>query len=108
MIDWYIWNQNSLARRSINFVIIIFDTQMKRVAELSIDHHLLVSWIRWLGRHTGLVHLVSVFWECLAEAQVKENFNSHLQQRLYCILGETGNMELELFTFQASITEAAV
>jgi hypothetical protein len=48
------WYQNTLGRRSmIDFVIVssdlrpyVLDTRVKRGAELSTDHHLVVSWIR--------------------------------------------------------------
>ena len=52
------WYQSTLGRRSmINFVIVssdlgpcVLDTQVKRGAELSTDHHLVVSWCRWQGK----------------------------------------------------------
>jgi len=47
----------------IDFVIVsadlrphVLDTRVKRGAELSTDHHLKVSWIRWWGRLTDLVN----------------------------------------------------
>ncbi|KAK3522948.1 hypothetical protein QTP86_010078 [Hemibagrus guttatus] len=50
----YTWYQDTLGRRSmIDFVVIssdlrphVLDTRVKRGAELSTDHHLVVSWIR--------------------------------------------------------------
>ena len=52
------WYQSSLGQRSmIDFVVVssdlgpyVLDTRVKRGAELSTDHHLVVSWIRWQGR----------------------------------------------------------
>ena len=49
------WHQDTLGRRSmIDFVVVssdlrpcVLDTRVKRGAELSTDHHLVVSWIRW-------------------------------------------------------------
>uniref|UniRef100_A0A8C6NR47 Endonuclease/exonuclease/phosphatase domain-containing protein n=1 Tax=Nothobranchius furzeri TaxID=105023 RepID=A0A8C6NR47_NOTFU len=54
----YTWYQGSLGRRSmIDFVVVssdlrpyVLDTRVKRGAELSTDHHLVVSWIRWQGK----------------------------------------------------------
>ena len=54
----YTWHQNTLGLRSqIDFVIVsadlrpsVLDTRVKRGAELSTDHHLVVSWIRWRGK----------------------------------------------------------
>ncbi|KAI3367240.1 hypothetical protein L3Q82_008292 [Scortum barcoo] len=51
------WHQDTLGRRSmIDFVVVssdlrpyVLDTRVKRGAELSTDHHLVVSWIRWHG-----------------------------------------------------------
>uniref|UniRef100_A0A8C6KQA6 Endonuclease/exonuclease/phosphatase domain-containing protein n=1 Tax=Nothobranchius furzeri TaxID=105023 RepID=A0A8C6KQA6_NOTFU len=53
----YTWYQGSLGHRSmIDFVVVssdlrpyVLDTRVKRGAELSTDHHLVVSWIRWQG-----------------------------------------------------------
>ena len=51
------WHQDTLGRRSmINFVVVssdlrpyVLDTRVKRGAELSTDHHLVVTWMRWRG-----------------------------------------------------------
>ncbi|KAI3363710.1 hypothetical protein L3Q82_001324 [Scortum barcoo] len=56
------WHQDTLGRRSmIDFVVVssdlrpyVLDTRVKRGAELSTDHHLVVvSWIRWQRRNVG-------------------------------------------------------
>ncbi|KAI3357062.1 hypothetical protein L3Q82_015445 [Scortum barcoo] len=56
----------------------------KRGAELSTDHHLVVSWIRWqrrkLDRPGRPKRIVRVCWERLAEPSVREVFNSHLRK----------------------------
>ncbi|KAI3373348.1 hypothetical protein L3Q82_006650 [Scortum barcoo] len=52
------WHQDTLGRRSmIDFVVVssdlrpyVLDTRVKRGAELSTDHHLVVSWLRWQRR----------------------------------------------------------
>ena len=52
------WHQDTLGRSSmIDFVVSsselrphVLDTQVKRGAELSTDHHLVVSWLQWWGR----------------------------------------------------------
>ena len=51
------WYRTTLGQRSmIDFVVVsadlrphVLDTRVKRGAELSTDHHLVVSWIRWRG-----------------------------------------------------------
>ncbi|XP_054863716.1 uncharacterized protein LOC129348130 [Amphiprion ocellaris] len=55
---------------------------LKREAELSTDHHLVVSWIQWQERLPDRPgkpkHVVRVNWERLAEGPVHVVFNSHL------------------------------
>ncbi|KAI3364639.1 hypothetical protein L3Q82_011422, partial [Scortum barcoo] len=74
------WHQDTLGRRSmIDFVVVSsdlrpyvldLDTRVKRGAELSTDHHLVVSWIRWqrrkLDRPGRPKRIVRVCWERLA------------------------------------------
>uniref|UniRef100_A0A8C6Q6A0 Reverse transcriptase domain-containing protein n=1 Tax=Nothobranchius furzeri TaxID=105023 RepID=A0A8C6Q6A0_NOTFU len=109
-VHCYTWYQGSLGRRSmIDFVVVssdlrpyVLDTRVKRGAELSTDHHLVVSWIRWQGkmpRRPGRPkHIVRVCWEHLAEEPVKTVFNSHLRQsfdRLFNIAWSSGAVPVE-------------
>ncbi|XP_049897575.1 uncharacterized protein LOC126388500 [Epinephelus moara] len=101
------WYQNTLGQRlMIDFVVVssdlrpcVLDTRVKRGAELSTDHHLVVSWIRWRGRLPDRPgkpkRVVRVNWEHLAEAPVHGVFNSHLQKNFMWIPGEVGDMESE-------------
>ncbi|XP_076740219.1 uncharacterized protein LOC143418639 [Maylandia zebra] len=102
----------------IDFVIVsadlrpyVLDTRVKRGAELSTDHHLVVSWIRWRGktldRPGAPKRVVRVCWERLAEAPVREIFNAHLRQSFNSIPRETGDIESEWTMFSVSIAEAA-
>ena len=75
---------------------------MKRGAELSTDHHLVVSWLRWWGRMPW-----GVCWEHLAESPVRESFNSHLRESFDHVPGEAGDIESEWVMFHASIFKAA-
>ncbi|TKS65587.1 NLR family CARD domain-containing protein 3 CARD15-like protein [Collichthys lucidus] len=82
------WHQDALGRSSmIDFVVVssdlwphVLDTQVKRRAELSTDHHLVVSWLRWWGRMAVRPgrpkRSVWVCWERLAESPVRKSFNS--------------------------------
>lgn len=113
------WHQDTLGRRSmIDFVVVssdlrpyVLDTRVKRGAELSTDHHLVVSWIRWRGRRLdGLgrpKRTVRVCWERLAESPVRKIFNSHLRQSYDQIPREAGDIESEWTMFSTSIVEAA-
>ncbi|KAI3361528.1 hypothetical protein L3Q82_013677 [Scortum barcoo] len=99
------WHQDTLGRRSmIDFVVVssdlrpyVLDTRVKRGAELSTDHHLVVSWIRWqrrkLDRPGRPKRIVRVCWERLAEPSVREVFNSHLRKSFSQIPREAGDIE---------------
>ncbi|XP_049457564.1 craniofacial development protein 2-like [Epinephelus fuscoguttatus] len=112
------WYQNTLGQRSmIDLVVVsadlrpcVLDIQVKRGAELSTDHHLVVSWIRWRGRlldRSGKPKcVVRVNWKCLAEDPVCGVFNSHLRENFSCIPGEVGDMESEWAMLKVSIVEA--
>ncbi|KAI3362053.1 hypothetical protein L3Q82_012386 [Scortum barcoo] len=116
------WHQDTLGRRSmIDFVVAfissdlrpyVLDTRVKRGAELSTDHHLVVSWIRWqrrkLDRPGRPKRIVRVCWERLAEPSVREVFNSHLRKSFSQIPREAGDIESEWTMFSASIVDAAV
>ncbi|KAK0144605.1 Craniofacial development protein 2 [Merluccius polli] len=111
------WHQDTLGRSSMNdFVVVssnlrphVLDTQAKRGAELSTDHHLVVSWLRWWGRipvRPGRPkRIVRVCWERLAESPVRESFNSHLRESFDHVPGEAGDIEWAMF--RASIVKAA-
>ncbi|KAL0169720.1 hypothetical protein M9458_034316, partial [Cirrhinus mrigala] len=119
-VHQYTWYQDTLGRRSmIDFVVVssdlrpyVLDTRVKRGAELSTDHHLVVSWIRWRGRKLDRLgrpkRTVRVCWESLAEPPVREVFNSHLRQSFNQIPREDGDIESEWTMFSASIVNAAV
>ncbi|KAI3370935.1 hypothetical protein L3Q82_023490 [Scortum barcoo] len=114
------WHQDTLSRRSmIDFVVVssdlrpyVLDTRVKRGAELSTDHHLVVSWIRWqrrkLDRPGRPKRIVRVCWERLAEPSVREVFNSHLRKSFSQIPTEAGDIESKWTMFSASIVDAAV
>ena len=113
------WHQDTLGRSSmIDFVVVssdlrphVLDTRVKRGAELSTDHHLVVCWLRWWGkmpvRPGRPKRIVRVCWERLAESPVRRSFNSHLRQNFTHVPGEAGDIESEWTMFRASIVEAA-
>ncbi len=89
----------------------VLDTRVKRGAELSTDHHLVVSWIRWRRRKPDRLgrpkRIVRVCWERLAEPSVSGVFNSHLRESFSQIPGEVGDIESEWTMFSTSIADAA-
>ncbi|KAI3363595.1 hypothetical protein L3Q82_001227 [Scortum barcoo] len=104
----------------IDFVVVssdlrpyVLDTRVKRGAELSTDHHLVVSWIRWQrrkldrpGRPKRIVRgLLGTSGRALS---VREVFNSHLRKSFSQIPREAGDIESEWTMFSASIVDAAV
>ncbi|XP_048877391.1 peptidyl-prolyl cis-trans isomerase FKBP7 isoform X2 [Brienomyrus brachyistius] len=113
------WHQDTLGRSlMIDFVVVssdlrphVLDTRVKRGAELSTDHYLVVGWLRWWGmkpaRPGRPKRIVRVCWERLAESPVRESFNSYLQHNFSHIPGEAGDIESEWAMFRASIVEAA-
>ncbi|KAI3366524.1 hypothetical protein L3Q82_000655 [Scortum barcoo] len=98
------WHQDTLGRRSmIDFVVVssdlrpyVLDTRVKRGAELSTDHHLVVSWIHWLAEEeVGQTWQTQTYCEGLlgtrlAEPSVREVFNSHLRKSFSQIPREAG------------------
>ncbi|KAI3372654.1 hypothetical protein L3Q82_023124 [Scortum barcoo] len=110
-------SQVTVRRSMIDFVVVssdlrpyVLDTRVKRGAELSTDHHLVVSWIRWqrrkLDRPGRPKRIVRVCWERLAEPSVREVFNSHLRKSFSQIPREAGDIESEWTMFSASIVDA--
>ncbi|KAK3557195.1 hypothetical protein QTP70_024676 [Hemibagrus guttatus] len=119
-VHQYTWYQDTLGRRSmIDLVIVssdlrpyVLDTRVKRGAELSTDHHLVVSWIRLRRRMPDRLgrpkHIVRVCWERLADPSVRGVFNSHLRERFNQILREVGDIESEWTMFSTSIVDTAI
>nr|XP_049591160.1 uncharacterized protein LOC125978127 [Syngnathus scovelli] len=113
------WHQDTLGRSlMIDFVVVssdlrphVLDTWVKRGAELSTDHHLVVGCLRWWWkmpvRPGRLKRSVRVCWERLAESPVRKSFNSHLRQSFSHVPGEAGDIESQWTMFRASIVEAA-
>ncbi|KAK3532843.1 hypothetical protein QTP70_000267 [Hemibagrus guttatus] len=116
----YTWYQDTLGRRSmIDLVVVssdlrphVLDTRVKRGAELSTDHHLVVSWIRLQRRMPDRLgrpkRIVRVCWERLADPSVRGVFNSHLRESFNQIPREVGDIESEWTMFSSSIVDAAI
>ncbi|KAK3550921.1 hypothetical protein QTP70_008731 [Hemibagrus guttatus] len=116
----YTWYQDTLGRRSmIDLVVMssdlrphVLDTRVKREAELSTDHHLVVSWSclrrRMPDRLGRPKRIVRVCWERLADLSVRGVFNSHLRESFNQIPREVGDIESEWTMFSSSIVEAAI
>ncbi|KAK3511173.1 hypothetical protein QTP70_032217, partial [Hemibagrus guttatus] len=90
----------------------VLDTRVKRGAELSTDHHLVVSWIRLRRRMPDRLgrpkRIVGVCWEHLADPSVRGVFNSHLRESFNQIPREVGDIESEWTMYSSSIVDAAI
>ncbi|KAK3544536.1 hypothetical protein QTP86_015589 [Hemibagrus guttatus] len=116
-VHQYTWYQDTLGRRSmIDLVIMsydlrphVLDTRVKRGAELSTNHHLVVSWIRLQRRMPDRLgrpkRIVRVCWERLTDPSV---FNSHLRESFNQIPREVGDIESDWTMFSTSIVDAAI
>ncbi|KAK3507921.1 hypothetical protein QTP70_003371, partial [Hemibagrus guttatus] len=116
----YTWYNDTLGQRSIFDLVVVssdfrphvLDTRVKREAELSPDHHLVVSWIclrrRMPDRLGRPKHIVRVCWERLADPSLRGVFNSHLWESFNQIPREVGDIESEWTMFSSSIVDAAI
>ncbi|KAK3507907.1 hypothetical protein QTP70_002569 [Hemibagrus guttatus] len=116
----YTWYQDTLGQRSMIDLVVVssdlrphfLDTRVKRGAELSTDHHLVVSWIRLQRRMPDRLgrtkRIVKVCWERLADPSVRGVFNSHLRESFNQIQREVGDIESEWTMFFSSIVDTAI
>ncbi|KAK3522624.1 hypothetical protein QTP86_028195 [Hemibagrus guttatus] len=112
----YTWYQDTLGRRSmIDLVVVSSDlrphvlyTWVKRGAELSTDHHLVVSWIRLRRRTLDRLGRPKRIVRDLADPSVRGVFNSHLRESFNQISREVGDIESEWTMFSSSIVDAAI
>ncbi|KAK3509001.1 hypothetical protein QTP70_015948 [Hemibagrus guttatus] len=116
----YTWYQDTLGRRSmIDLVIVssdlrphVLDTQVKRGAELSTDHHLVVSWIRLRRRMPDRLgrpkRIVRVCWERLADPSVRGGFQIPPPGEFQPDPEGGWGLESEWTMFPSSIVDAAI
>ncbi|KAK3543202.1 hypothetical protein QTP70_012298 [Hemibagrus guttatus] len=111
----YMWYQDTLGWRSmINLVVMsaCLGHLGEEGAELSTNHHLLVSWIRLRRRMPDRLgrpkRIVRVCWEHLADPSVRGVFNSHLWESFNQIPREVGDIESEWTMFSTSIVDTAI
>ncbi|KAK3574287.1 hypothetical protein QTP86_004367 [Hemibagrus guttatus] len=113
----YTWYQDT--QSMIDLVVVssdlrlhVLDTRVKRGAELSTDHHLVVSWIRLRRRMPDRLgrpkRIVRVCWERLADPSVGGVFNSQLRESFNQIPREVGDIESKWTMFFSSIVDAAI
>ena len=86
----------------------VLDTQVKRGVELSTDHHLFVSWIRWWGRLLDrpckAKQVVRVNWNIRKPLSIRSSI--HTSRIIFFHLSkEVGDMESEWTMFRTSIAD---
>ncbi|KAK3508663.1 hypothetical protein QTP70_003104 [Hemibagrus guttatus] len=116
----YTGYQDTLGRRSMMDLVVVssdlrphvLDTRVKKGAERSTDHHLVVSWIRLRRRMPDRLgrpkRIVRVCWERLVDPSVRGVFNSHLRESFNQIPREVVDIESEWTMFSSSIVDAAI
>jgi len=115
----YTWKQDTRGYRSIiDFIVVssdlrrlVLDTRVKRGAELSTDHHLVVSRIRFEGRRPDRPRTpkrtTRIRWEELANDSVRTAFEAHILNRYSMTPNATESAEEEWRLFKEAVIEAA-
>ncbi|KAK3534178.1 hypothetical protein QTP86_002508 [Hemibagrus guttatus] len=116
----YTWYQDILGRRSmIDLVVLssdlwphVLDTRVKRGAELSTDHHQVVSWIHLQRRMPDRLgrpkRIVRVCWERLADPSVRGGLQLPPPGEFQPDPEEVEDIESEWTMFSSSIVDAAI
>jgi exonuclease III len=115
----YTWKQDTRGYRSIiDFIVVsndlrrlVLDTRVKRGAELSTDHHLVVSRIRFEGKKPDRPRTpkrtTRIRWEELANENIRTAFEKHIRNRYPMIPNATESVEKEWGLFKNAVIEAA-
>ncbi|CAF3749773.1 unnamed protein product [Rotaria sp. Silwood1] len=120
-IHKYTWYKTggSMAQRSlIDFVIVsqnlrraVTDVRVKRGAELSTDHHLVVCILEISSNHpirkTKSKKITRIRWEALADEEARRKFAKEVNQRYSQLPSKETDIELEWFLFRTALMEAA-
>ncbi|MGH2507006.1 MAG: reverse transcriptase domain-containing protein [Ktedonobacteraceae bacterium] len=119
-IHKYTWQRESCGQRSlIDFVVVsadlksqVMDVRVRRGAELSTDHHLVVCRLRHQTLvkpvKTGGRKLFRINWEKLRDGNVAKNFADNMDQRFSQIPSTELDAETEWCLFKTGIIGAAV
>ena len=91
----------------------VSDVRVKRGAELSTDHHLVVCSLRfskpWLNRKSRRSSVAyRIKWEALAHRHVRKQFASSLAAKFQYLLELSENIEMEWWLFQTAMISSAV
>ena len=115
----YTWRQDTRGYRSIiDFIVVssdlrqlVLDTRVKRGAELSTDHYLVVSRVRFEGRRPDRPRtpkkVTRIRWEDLANDNIRTAFEAHIRNRYLMTPNATESAEKEWRLFKEAVIEAA-
>ncbi|CAF1534892.1 unnamed protein product [Adineta ricciae] len=115
---WYKSGGQITQRSLIDFVITsdnikrkVMDVRVKRGAELSTDHHLVVCIVQLTTntpkQRTQAKNLCRIKWEALGDAEIKEKFAKTVDQKYSQLPTYEGDSELEWLLFRTAILGAA-
>ena len=117
----YTWYRPSLGQKSlIDFCIVsedlfsdVLDVRVKRGAELSTDHHLVVCSLRfskpWFNRQSKKSPVAfRIKWEALEDKKVRKQFTSSMSSKFRQLPDVSEDIEMEWSLFKSAITASAV
>jgi exonuclease III len=117
-IHKYTWYRDALTQKSlIDFIIVsadlkrsVLDVRVKRGAELSTDHHLVVGNFRCNGRlppRRRNKAVMRVKWEMLKDSSVQENFAAAIAEKFQSVPETAADVETEWTMFRTALLGAA-
>ena len=91
----------------------VLDVRVKRGAELSTDHHLVVCSLRfskpWQNRKSRRSSVAyRIKWEALADRDMRKQFASNMAAKFQQLLEVSEDIEMECLLFRTAIISTAV
>ena len=119
-IHKYIWYRSSMDQKSlIDFCIVssdlfsdVLDVRVKRGAELSTDHHLVVCSLRlskpWPNKRSNKSSMTCrIKWKALEDKEVRKQFASSISSKFRQLLDLSDDIEKEWLLFRSAIISSA-
>ena len=116
----YSWYRSSMDQKSlIDFCIVssdlfsdVLDVRVKRGAELSTDHHLVVCSLRlskpWPNKRSNRSSVTyRINWEALEDKKVRKQFASSISSKFRQLPDVSGDIEKEWLLFKSAIISSA-